>query len=67
METPLSMPSRAARSGFAATISRRSERVGGTGLEERSPANKLSLGFVLGAQLANKLTTAEVRCESDQK
>jgi hypothetical protein len=48
METPLSMPSRAARSGFAATISRRSERVGETGLEERSPAHKLSFGVCIG-------------------
>jgi hypothetical protein len=35
--------SRAACSGFAATMSGRSERVGGTGLEEHCPGRKLSL------------------------
>jgi hypothetical protein len=59
--------SRAACSGFVATMSGRSERVGGTGLEEHRPVRKLSLGVCMGAQLENKLTAAEGRCKSDQK
>jgi hypothetical protein len=59
--------SRAACSEFVATMSDRSERVGGTGLEEHCPARKLSLGICMGAKLAKKLTAAGGRCESEQK
>ena len=59
--------SRVACSGFVATMSGRSERVGGAGLEEHRPVRKLSLGVWMGAQLENKLTAAEGRCKSDQK
>jgi hypothetical protein len=36
-------------------MSRRSERVGGTSLEERSPAHKLSLGVCIGGSAREQI------------
>ena len=57
--------SRAARSGFVATMSGRHERGERDRLEEHRPVRKLSLGVCMGAQLENKLTAAEGRCKSE--